>query len=126
MTEAKEEYISRYDAVMAIKEYLDEEDRLKCLYPNMRHNKWRAERILEDVEIKLVENVLITDNGERLMIERSCQFCYYEHFDENAFPCSVCICGIERKNMFQPKEFIIPLNMLKDLLEKRRSEKEAE
>lgn len=39
-------------------------------------------------------------NGIR---ERSCQFCYYEHFDANAYPCSMCVNGAMREDMYQPK-----------------------
>lgn len=35
--------------------------------------------------------------------EHTCQFCYYEYFDGRAYPCSMCVCGEERKDMFQPK-----------------------
>ena len=35
--------------------------------------------------------------------EHTCQFCYYEYFDSRAYPCSMCVCGEERKDMFQPK-----------------------
>ena len=36
-------------------------------------------------------------------LEHTCQFCYYEYFDSRAYPCSMCVCGEERKDMFQPK-----------------------
>lgn len=35
--------------------------------------------------------------------EHTCQFCYYEYFDSRAYPCSMCVCGEQRKDMFQPK-----------------------
>ena len=35
--------------------------------------------------------------------EHTCQFCYYEYFDGRAYPCSMCGCGEERKDMFMPK-----------------------
>jgi hypothetical protein len=35
--------------------------------------------------------------------EHTCQFCYYEYFDGRAYPCSMCVCGEERKDMFMPK-----------------------
>ena len=35
--------------------------------------------------------------------EHTCQFCYYEYFDSRAYPCSMCVCGEERKDMFMPK-----------------------
>ena len=34
--------------------------------------------------------------------EHTCKFCYYEYFDGRAYPCSMCVCGEERKDMFQP------------------------
>ncbi len=33
----------------------------------------------------------------------SCPNCYYEMFDETAFPCSRCIHNMPKDNMFQPK-----------------------
>ena len=35
--------------------------------------------------------------------EHTCQFCYYEYFDGRAYPCSMCVCGEERTDQFQPK-----------------------
>lgn len=35
--------------------------------------------------------------------EHTCQFCYYEYFDSRAYPCSMCVCGERREDMFQPK-----------------------
>lgn len=35
--------------------------------------------------------------------EHTCQFCYYEYFDSRAYPCSMCVCGEERTDKFQPK-----------------------
>ena len=35
--------------------------------------------------------------------EHTCQFCYYEYFDSRAYPCSMCVCGEERTDLFQPK-----------------------
>lgn len=36
--------------------------------------------------------------------ERTCEFCYYRDFDENAYPCSRCIRNESTKNMCKPKE----------------------
>lgn len=36
-------------------------------------------------------------------VEPGCDTCYYEPFDENAYPCSMCIRGCERTDKFQPK-----------------------
>lgn len=36
-------------------------------------------------------------------VEPGCDTCYYESFDENAYPCSMCIRGYERTDKFQPK-----------------------
>lgn len=33
----------------------------------------------------------------------SCEFCYYEHFDSSAYPCSRCVCNAPTANMFRPK-----------------------
>ena len=35
--------------------------------------------------------------------DHSCEFCYYKRFDARAYPCSLCIFGEERTDMFQPK-----------------------
>lgn len=35
--------------------------------------------------------------------DHTCQFCYYEYFDSRAYPCSMCVCGEERTDKFQPK-----------------------
>lgn len=35
--------------------------------------------------------------------EHTCQLCYYEYFDGRTYPCSMCVCGEEHKDMFQPK-----------------------
>lgn len=43
------------------------------------------------------------DEEEEEMPEHTCEFCYYEHFDGKAYPCSMCVCGEEREDMFQPK-----------------------
>ena len=37
------------------------------------------------------------------MGEHSCQYCYYEDFNEYAYPCSMCVNGMQRKDMFAPK-----------------------
>lgn len=39
---------------------------------------------------------MITEN------EIGCDNCYYSHFDEKAYPCSLCIRGIERTDQWQP------------------------
>ena len=36
-------------------------------------------------------------------IEPGCDICYYESFDENAYPCSMCIRGYKRTDKFRPK-----------------------
>ena len=38
------------------------------------------------------------------MTERTCENCYYKYFDSKAYPCSMCIMGEERKDMFKPKK----------------------
>ena len=35
--------------------------------------------------------------------ERSCPNCYYEAFNDKAYPCSRCIHNKPSKDMFQPK-----------------------
>ena len=41
---------------------------------------------------------------ERVMTEKGCDNCYYTYFDEKAYPCSLCIRGIERTDMWQPSK----------------------
>lgn len=36
------------------------------------------------------------------MTEKGCDNCYYTYFDERAYPCSLCIRGIERTDQWQP------------------------
>lgn len=38
------------------------------------------------------------------MTEKGCDNCYYSYFDERAFPCSLCVRGIERTDMWQPNK----------------------
>jgi len=38
------------------------------------------------------------------MTEKGCDNCYYTYFDEKAYPCSLCIRGIERTDMWQPSK----------------------
>lgn len=37
-----------------------------------------------------------------MMTEKGCDNCYYTYFDEKAYPCSLCIRGIERTDQWQP------------------------
>ena len=32
-----------------------------------------------------------------------CEFCYYELFDDKAYPCSRCVCNQPTENMWRPK-----------------------
>lgn len=36
--------------------------------------------------------------------EIGCDNCYYSFFDEKAYPCSLCIRGIERTDKWQPSK----------------------
>ena len=36
------------------------------------------------------------------MTEKGCDNCYYTYFDEKSYPCSLCIRGVERPDMWQP------------------------
>lgn len=38
------------------------------------------------------------------MTEKGCGNCYYSFFDERAYPCSLCIRGIERTDQWQPSK----------------------
>ena len=33
-----------------------------------------------------------------------CDNCYYSYFDEKAYPCSLCIRGVERTDQWQPSK----------------------
>lgn len=37
------------------------------------------------------------------MAEKGCDNCYYESFDSKAYPCSICIRGVERQDMWKEK-----------------------
>lgn len=37
-------------------------------------------------------------------IEHTCENCYYLQFDSETYPCSMCIMGKEREDMFKPKK----------------------
>ena len=36
--------------------------------------------------------------------ERGCENCFYEEFDLLAYPCAICIRGIERTDKWKPKD----------------------
>ena len=38
------------------------------------------------------------------MVDKGCDNCYYTYFDEKAYPCSLCIRGIERTDKWQPSK----------------------
>ena len=35
--------------------------------------------------------------------DRVCEFCYYQMFDDKAYPCSRCVCNMPTENMFESK-----------------------
>lgn len=35
--------------------------------------------------------------------DHTCEFCYYESFKENEYPCSRCVCNVPTENKWQPK-----------------------
>ena len=35
--------------------------------------------------------------------DHTCEFCYYEFFDDKAYPCSRCVCNQPTENMWRPK-----------------------
>ena len=37
------------------------------------------------------------------MTEHTCENCFYDFVHPLAYPCSMCVCGEERKDMFKPK-----------------------
>lgn len=34
--------------------------------------------------------------------DKTCEFCYYQYFDERAYPCSRCVCNMPTENKFMP------------------------
>ncbi len=36
-------------------------------------------------------------------IEHTCVNCFYQYIDSKAYPCSMCVCGEERKDLWLPK-----------------------
>ena len=51
MSDLRQILITKYDAIMAVKKYLDDEDRLQGKEPNEKHNRWRAEVIFEGTTV---------------------------------------------------------------------------
>lgn len=49
MSDLRKILITKYDAIVAVKKYLDDEYRILGKEPNEKHNRWRAEAILVDV-----------------------------------------------------------------------------
>ena len=37
------------------------------------------------------------------MEEKGCENCFYEEFDMMAYPCSICVRGIEKTDKWKPK-----------------------
>lgn len=72
-----------------------------------------GKRTLQNDYAKAIAEILGVDPGYLLGIdsvaeetsesEHTCEFCYYEYFDARAYPCSMCVMGEERTDMFQPK-----------------------
>lgn len=69
------------------------------------------------------------------MTEKGCDNCYYTYFDERAYPCSLCIRGIERTDQWQPsrktkaeqtlpskEEFVQGMKNLQMVVERKESE----
>lgn len=69
------------------------------------------------------------------MTEKGCDNCYYSYFDERAYPCSLCIRGIERTDQWQPskktkaeqtlpskEEFVQGMKNLQMVVERKESE----
>lgn len=59
-----------------------------------------ANNMVNKLKVFIIKNKSFKDNN----IEPGCDTCYYELFDENAYPCSMCIRGYERIDKFQPKQ----------------------
>ena len=55
--------------------------------------------MVEDIKTIIINKI----NKISEDVEPGCDTCYYESFDENAYPCSMCIRGCERTDKFQPK-----------------------
>ena len=69
------------------------------------------------------------------MTEKGCDNCYYSYFDEKAYPCSLCIRGVERTDQWQPsrktkaeqtlpsvEEFVQGMKNLQMVVERKESE----
>ena len=39
--------------------------------------------------------------------DHTCEFCYYELFDDKAYPCSRCVCNQPTENLWRPKPQIL-------------------
>ena len=59
-----------------------------------------ANNMVNKLKVFIIKNKSFKDNN----IEPGCDTCYYELFDENAYPCNMCIRGYERTDKFQPKQ----------------------
>lgn len=55
--------------------------------------------MVKDIKTIIINKINKTSED----IEPGCDICYYKSFDENAYPCSMCIRGYERTDKFQPK-----------------------
>ena len=59
----------------------------------------KSDNMVKDIKTIIINKINKTSED----IEPGCDTCYYESFDENAYPCSMCIRGYERTDRFQPK-----------------------
>lgn len=50
---------------------------------------------------EVMEKLKVLDEKEEY---KSCDSCYYERFDAECYPCSLCIRGIERQDLWQKDE----------------------
>lgn len=55
--------------------------------------------MVKDIKTIIINKINKTSED----IEPGCDTCYYESFDENVYPCSMCIRGYERTDKFQLK-----------------------
>lgn len=106
-------YISRIEkAKRACRRILDEEpvsaeDVLKAI-----EDSYEAIKLLEEAlnrtyfegkaeEMELIAQIICGSQEERVM-DKGCSNCYYGTFDGKAYPCSLCIRGIPREDMWHP------------------------
>ena len=80
------------------------------IYAVIQEMETEPERVIAEIKVdteelmeRIREEYELEDNIVRCNDDYSCPNCYYEMFDDTAFPCSRCIRNMPKDNMFQPK-----------------------